>query len=125
MARFVYYNHTPNGDEHINDCVTRAISLASGLPYSEIRKKLFHTSRLLDCESLAVGCYSHLLDRVFEYPRIECAGLTVNEFADKHPRGIYLVRMPQHITTIIDGCVYDIFDCRDKFITNAWEVERE
>ena len=123
MSKFVYYNQNPQSDS-INDCVTRAISLASGLPYDEIRRKLFHTSRLLDCESLEVCCYSHLLDRVFEYPQIECAGLTVGEFADKHPQGVYLARMNGHITTIINNCIYDIFDCRDSLITHAWKVER-
>jgi hypothetical protein len=48
--------------------------------------------------------------------------MTVEEFADMHPIGTYLVRMEQHISIIIDNCIYDIFDCRDKVLTNAWEV---
>ena len=121
MARVVYYNQNPDGDRE-NDCVTRAISLASGLPYSVIRKKLFHISKLLNCEKLCVCCYRHLLDDIFKYQRVECYGNTVREFANKHRQGTYLVRMGGHITTIIDGEIWDTFDCGDEFCTDAWEV---
>ena len=122
MAKYIYYNRNPDGNRE-NDCVTRSISLASGLPYPTIRKKLFHTAKLLDCEKLCVCCYKHLLDNVFKYEPIDCAGYTVEEFADSNPQGTYLVRMENHISTIIDNCVYDIFDCRDMFISHAWKVE--
>lgn len=48
--------------------------------------------------------------------------MTVNDFADIHPQGTYLLRMNGHITTLIDYTVFDIFDCREYFITNAWEI---
>lgn len=122
MAKFVYLNVSPQG-EHKNDCVTRAISLASGLPYSKIRKKLFHTAKLLDCEKLCMCCYRHLIENVFYYKPTNCDNMSVEEFADKHPIGIYLIRMQGHISVIIDNCVYDIFDCRKHLLTNAWQVE--
>lgn len=121
MTRVVYYNQNPDGDRE-NDCVTRAISLASGMPYHVIRKKLFHISKLLNCEKLCVCCYRHLLDDVFKYRRVECYGDTVSEFANKHPEGTYLVRMGGHITTIIDGRIWDTFDCGNEFCTDAWRV---
>lgn len=122
MARYIYYNQNPDGNKE-NDCVTRAISLASGIKYTEVRKKLFYTSRLLNCEKLCVCCYEHLLEDVFKYKPMQCDGLTVEEFADLYPHGIYLVRMDGHISTIIDNTIYDIFDCRDIEITNAWKVK--
>ena len=48
---------------------------------------------------------------------------TVGDFAERCSYGIYLVTMPNHITTIIDGVVYDTFDCRDRFIWDVWKVE--
>lgn len=122
MARYIYYNQNPDGNKE-NDCVTRAISLASGIKYTEVRKKLFYTSRLLNCEKLCVCCYEHLLEDVLKYEPIQCDGLTVEEFADLYPQGTYLVRMNGHISTIINNTIYDIFDCRDVEITNAWKVE--
>ena len=122
MAKFKYLNVNPDNQKE-SDCVTRAISLASGLPYSVIRKKLYHTSKLLDCEKLCVCCYRHLLDEVFKFRRLNCDNMTVNDFANKHNSGIFLLRMNGHITCLIDGIIYDIWDCREEVVTDAWRVE--
>ena len=122
MARFIYYNINPDGNR-ASDCVTRAISLGSGLDYSVVRRKLYHSSKLFDCEKLNVDCYAHLLQDVFKFPQVNTYGMTVGEFADNHPYGIYLVRMNGHISTIWEGDVIDIWDCRDSYITNAWKIK--
>ena len=121
MARFVYFNKNPDGERE-SDCVTRAISLATGIQYAEIRKKLFHTSKLYGCPRLTLCCYSHLLDDVLKLERVSGEGMSVGEFADAHPYGTYLVRMGGHISTIVDNCIYDIWDCRREWVTDAWRV---
>lgn len=121
MCKFIYYNRNPDGKTQ-NDCVTRALSLCTGLPYRTIRKKLYHSARLFECDKLNVDCYHHLLEDVFKFKQVETYGMSVGEFADTHPYGIYLVRMPQHISTIWNGDSVDIFDCRDYKITNAWKI---
>lgn len=72
---------------------------------------------------MTVSCYSNLLSKIYKYPTIPCAGLTVGEFADKYPRGIYLVRVSGHLTVVIDNCIYDIFDCRNSMCDIVWEVD--
>lgn len=122
MSKFSYYNINPQGDR-VSDCVTRAIALASGLDYQEVRDKLRYTAKLLNCDKLCVCCYRHLLDDVLKYQRVDCDGYSLGGFADKHPYGVYLVRMNGHISCLIDGTVYDIWDCRDEWLTDAWKVE--
>lgn len=121
MARFVHYNQNDDKIKR-NDCVTRAISLASSLDYSIIRKKLRYTARLLDCCKLCVSCYEFLIREVLGGVPKNCEGMTINEFAELHPYGTYLLRMDGHISTLIDYTVYDIFDCRNHIITNAWKM---
>lgn len=121
MAKFRYYNRDEDG-LHRNNCVTRAISLASGMTMGETRKKLRCVATLFNCERICMSCYKHLIENVLYYKPLDCDGMTVEEFADMHPIGTYLVRMEQHISIIIDNCIYDIFDCRDHTLTNAWEV---
>lgn len=122
MAKFIYLNTSPNG-EHKNDCVSRAITLASGIDYPIVRKKLFHTARLLGCEKLCWSCYSFLLTQVLGYRQVNCDGMTVGEFADLHPQGTYLIRIDQHLTTVIDGNSYDTFECRHRLCHIAWRVD--
>ena len=122
MADFRYWNENPQGEHH-NDCVTRAISLASGLPYDEVRRKLFHTQKLLGCRcKLCETCYSFLIQEVLGGVPKDCHQMTVEEFADLHPNGVYLVRMDGHLSAIVENCVFDTFDCRGHLLTNAWEV---
>lgn len=122
MARFVYTNLNPVGI-HEDDCVTRAITLASGEDYFTIRKKLQLTAQLLDCPELCVCCYNFLIEKVLQCRQVDCEGLSVEEFADLHPYGVYLVRIDGHLTCVIDDGVYDIWDCRDELATNAWVVD--
>lgn len=121
MARFRYWNENPQGEKH-NDCVTRAITLASGLPYTKVRKKLFHTAKLLDCEKLCPTCYSFAIQEVLGGVPKNCDGMSVGEFADKHPQGIYLIRISGHLTCVIDNQIFDIWDCRHRMCDLAWQI---
>ena len=122
MQRFVYHNENPDKNK-VNDCVTRAIKLASGLPYSEIRQKLYHTSRLLKCKSaLCPTCYSFLIQEVLGGVMKDCNGLTVGEYAQENHCGIYLIRIQGHLTCLINGIIYDIWDCLDKKCDIVWKM---
>lgn len=123
MANFRYYNRDED-NVHRNNCVTRAISLASGMSMGETRRKLRCVATLFDCyPRICLSCYKHLIENVLYYKPLDCDGMTVEEFADMHPYGVYLVRMNQHISLIIDNTVMDIFDCREHLLTNAWQVK--
>lgn len=122
MVRFVYYNLNPKGVKE-EDCVTRAITMATGLPYNEVAKKLYYSAKLLDCDKLNVCCYKHLLDDTFKFHRVKCAGLTVAEFAEIYPTGIYIIRMDGHLSVLIDQTIYDLWNCKDEILTDAWRVD--
>jgi hypothetical protein len=106
-----------------SDCVTRAISFASDLPYSLIRKKLWLTARLYNCKKLCKFCYSNFITYVLKYKEVNCENLTINEFANRYNNGIYLIRIEGHLTVIKNGVLYDIWDCRDEICDTVWKVE--
>lgn len=105
------------------DCVTRAISLASGYSYAEIQDKLYYISELLECEKLCVCCYQHLLDDVFGYERIPCKNLTVGEVASMYNDCILLIRIEGHLTCVVYGVVRDLWDCSDSYADIVWLIE--
>jgi hypothetical protein len=121
MAKFRYYNLNPNG-EKVSDCVTRAISLTSEIPYAEVRRKLRYTARLLDCTKLCPTCYGFFIQEVIGGIPKNCEGMTVGDFADLHPQGTYLIRIKGHLTSIINNTILDIWDCRDRFCDLAWKI---
>lgn len=118
---FKYFNNNPLSVEE-EDCVTRAIALASGLPYDIISDKLYYISQLLECEALCVCCYQHLLDCVFNYDRLPCKGYTVGEIASKYSNSILLIRIDGHLTCSINGTIYDLWDCTDELADIVWVV---
>lgn len=123
MAKFRYWNENPQGDK-VSDCVTRALTLASGLDYPTIRRKLRNTKQLLDCETaLCPTCYSFLVQEVLGGVPKNCDGMTVGQFADHYPNGTYLVRIEGHLTCIkAPATIYDIWDCRSKMCSLAWKM---
>ena len=122
MAKFHFLNLEPSATKK-NDCVIRAITFASGLPYSTVRKKLFHTSRLLECESTYCNtCYGFLIQEVLGGVPTNCDGMTIGEFADRNPYGTYLIRIEGHLTALRDNTNFDIWDCRSKMCDLAWKI---
>ena len=105
------------------DCVTRAISLATGQDYKTIQEQLFLISELFECEELCVCCYKHLLDYVYNFERIEAVqGMTIEEFLEEFDIGIFIIRVDGHLTCAIDGNIIDTWDCTNKIVDIVWFV---
>ena len=117
---FKYYNANAKG-RHTNDCVVRAISLAENKTWNDTYKELSNIAQSQGILLDDVEFVEPLLDS--RYIR-ECFKETfVGEFIESHPKGKYLITMQGHITCVIDGVLYDSFDCRNRIMFCAWEVK--
>lgn len=120
MYRF--YNANAVGN-FVNDCVVRAISTAEGKTWDETYKELSTIAQaqgiLLDDVNFVEG----YLDK--RYRRKPHCAKVVGELIEEYKKGIYLVTMEGHITVIIDGILYDTFDCRYRRIWGVWQVPRQ
>ena len=117
---YKYYNANVNGN-FVNDCVIRAISVAEnkswGDTYDDLSRIAKKNGILLDDVDFVEPLLDYRYDRIKTYP-----GDTVQDILEDYPIGTYLVTMKGHITVIIDGVVYDTFDCRDRVVKSVWEV---
>jgi hypothetical protein len=122
MSRYQFLNLNPlNKIEE--DCVCRAISLALEEDYYIILDKLYLVAELFECEQLCVCCYRFLLDNIYDLKRIEdCKGIKIKNFAKMNPRGTFLIRIDGHLTCLIDGVIYDLWDCNEEIIDLIWEI---
>lgn len=118
-----YYNRRPDG-AHLEDCVCRAISTATGLPYRTIENLLRLVSDSYGCDMLVLNCYSHLLSDIFCY---ECYSpqqdITVGELVNSIPDKRLIIRVQGHLTSSIFGTLLDIWDCKDEIVDCFWIVE--
>lgn len=116
---YKFYNANTKGN-FVNDCVVRAISVAENKSWNETYEELSDLAQIEGVLLDDVEFVENYLDK--RYMR-ECHySKSVEEFLEEFPVGTYLVTMKGHITTIIDGVLYDTFDCRDRRMWCAWKV---
>ena len=114
-----YYNANALGNR-VNDCVVRSISKAEGKSWDKTYKEL---SIIAQAEGILlddVNFVENYLDK--RYKRACHYSKTVGEFAEEYKKGTFLVTMQGHITCIIDGTIYDTFDCSERRMWCAWQV---
>ena len=117
-----YYNNNPL-DRHIDDCTIRSIGLLENRTWEDVYKELVYLSSNKGYLFDEVKFIEDYLDN--KYPR-ECHySMTVGEFAKEFPYGKYAVTMNGHITSIIDGVIYDTFDPSDRIMRCAWRIIEE
>lgn len=119
--KFKYYNANPYNDIE-NDCVCRAISTATNIPYRTVAQKLRYTAKLFNCDMLCVCCYSHFLEDILKLQKYDALGNTVEQISKKYCNKIVLIRMNGHLTLSRYGIVYDIWDCTQEIADVYWLV---
>lgn len=121
MIDYRFYNANPLGNIE-QDCVCRAISKATDIPYEIIEIKLEAIGELFECEKLCVCCYHHLLEKVFGLKQKFANGKTVKEIAKEFDDCKVIIRIEGHLTCSLYGIVYDIWDCTDEIADVFWIV---
>ncbi|MCM1556284.1 MAG: hypothetical protein NC087_01985 [Anaeroplasma bactoclasticum] len=118
---YKYLNVEPN-HEKLQDCVIRAITLATAIPYDDVVQLLYDNGEYNNCDEICLTCYEKLLETM-NYVKLNANNLKVGEIAWLYPNKVLLIRIEGHLTCSIDGCVYDIWDCTDKEADCYWIIE--
>lgn len=123
MTDFLYHNINPDKSVE-QDCVTRAICIASGIPYKAVNKLLQITAKEHDCDALCVCCYHHLLEDTLGY-RVKFVkdNKRVEDIAKEYKNNIVIVRIDGHLTACVYGTCVDIWDCTQEKVDCFWIVQ--
>lgn len=117
---FRRYNANPLNNDTA-DCTVRAISTAQGKTWDETYRELSDLAQAQGVLFDNVGFIENYLDS--KYLRRCYNSLTVGEFLEECPNGVFLVTMKGHITCVKDGVLIDTFDCRDRIMWCCWKVK--
>ena len=118
-----YYNPNPSG-KNAGDCVIRALCAALGESWQAIYTALsVQGYKMCDWGNSDPVWGAYLRSRGFVRRAIpdtcpDC--YTIEDFAEDHPRGVYVLKTDQHVTTVINGTVYDSWDTRDEIPQYYW-----
>jgi hypothetical protein len=64
------------------------------------------------------------VEKVLRWEKISgFLNMKVGEFAKQHPKGTYLISVRNHLTAVVDGVVYDTWNCSFKAINKVWKVK--
>lgn len=127
-SRFCSYNANPK-NKRIGDCVIRAISTALGRSWEDVYIDLCVDGLMsyeLPNSDLLWGEY--LKRNGFRRGILSCENglcVTVNDFCEMNPQGVFIVCPTNHVVAVIDGLFYDTWDCGNEIINYYWERAKE
>lgn len=114
------------------DCVTRAIAIATGLPYKEVYKiindqakleseKVIKKYRGQKRSSARNGVAKETYNAVLKdlgWKWVTCMrfgqGCTTHMVADELPNGTIIVALAKHLVCVKDGVIYDTYNSSEK-----------
>lgn len=125
---FVFHNENPKGSLRAADCVIRAIAKATKQDWETVFTDLAKIALEIKDVPNSKPVYKQYLTEQ-GYPmqkqpkKSDNTKYTVEEFAKKYNQGTYIISLSNHLTVIIDGKIYDTWNCSSKSVGNYWEVK--
>ena len=121
---YVKYNPNPVG-RTVGDCAIRAITVALNVDwetaYDIVAEAGFNMGDMPSSDSV----WGAVL-RANGFYKKACPDCdTVNEFAKKHPKGIYVLAFGGHVATIKNGILYDSWDSSNETPIYYWYKKGE
>lgn len=123
---YIHFNPNPY-DQYVGDCAVRAISKALDKDWEDAYIGL--CAEGLNYKDMPSSNYvwgMHLLKNGFRQKMVEsiCPRCTnVAEFANDHPKGVYVLGCENHVLTLIDGNWFDSWDSGHKTVHFYFEKE--
>ena len=133
-SRYVYYQ--PNKKDikdKYGDCTVRALSKALDCTWLEAFDLMIpfcrehQVSNIFDCD---IALRKEILDKLgFDYHGVSVKDgsfrPTVDEFAESHKKGTYILNVAHHEVACVDGKYYDTWDSGDKSLYGYFTFREE
>lgn len=109
------------------DCHIRCICAAAGITWLEAFDLLVESARKKYNPVGGVDSIGDVLEQFGfaekKMQQVEKGGsrISVNEFAEQHTAGTYVLRLAHHVVAVKDGFYLDGWDCGNKTIYKYWE----
>lgn len=120
---YIYANPNPDGI-HVEDCVVRAIAIATDRSWDNIFFHLCLQAYLMKNMPSVIKVWGNYLSTIgfsrYMLPDTCPDCYTVREFCLDHPRGTYILATGSHVVAVIDGDYYDAWDSGDEQPTSVW-----
>ena len=117
--RYKYFNPNPAG-RAVGDCAVRAISAALGVDWEEAYAMIAAAGYAMNDMPSSDSVWGSVLRmHNFYKTQLPCC-YTFAEFAEDHPRGVYVLGTGTHVATIIDGVLLDAWNSLNEVADFVW-----
>ncbi len=125
---FQYFNNHPRG-LLVKDCVKRAIALAACMDYTVVQRELNKHRVITHARAFNTDYNPHsYVENVLRAQKISFPArrgekrMTGERFCEAYPHGRYILTMPGHWTTCLDGVIYDTWDPSKHIVYTAYKI---
>ena len=126
VSRWKRFQNNPAG-RNVGDCSVRAISAALGISWEDAYAEIAKAGFLMADMPSSNGVWSAVLRQHGFYrhaiPNTCPDCYTMEQFAEDHPDGIYVVGTGNHVATIRDGWIMDAWDSSKEVPVYYWQKE--
>jgi len=125
---FIYYQPNPCG-RSVGDCSVRAISAALSIGWEEAFDLLTKFAKNM-CDMPSSDQVWGAVLRAHGFYKVAIANTcpncyTVADFCIDHPNGVYVLGLGGHVTTVINGDIYDSWDSSNEIPIYMWFMKGE
>lgn len=122
----VYYNANPKKLVG-SDCVIRALAVAFDKTWYQMFDELTDFARQKAMTPTDDICWkAYVEEQNVQHIQTIRRGKHLwkdgDAFVKAHKDGRYILQMAKHVSVSVDGVIYDIWDCSDRFVYQAWKV---
>ena len=123
---FTYYNPNPHR-RTVGDCTVRAISAATGEDWERIYCELcaegFRAADMPDSNAVWGAVLRRHGFRRHPIPDTCPDCYTVRDFCAEHPAGVFVLALPSHVVTVVNGDWLDTWDSGNESPLYFWMME--
>lgn len=124
---FKKLNLHPDG-KLVGDCVKRAIAKGFEKDYKEVSLELNRLKKITGATEFNEdkNWRKYIEDKggqIMSFPAVTGQPrMNGHKFCEQFTKGRYIVKMAGHISVVVDGILYDTWDCRDKCVYTAFKL---
>lgn len=123
---YVHANPNPNG-AYVEDCVIRAISIATDRSWDETAMYLFLQAFVMKNMPSVNKVWGTFLSSIgfrrYQLPNTCPDCYTIRDFCEDNPFGVFILATGSHVVAVINGDYYDAWDSGDELPTSVWRRE--
>lgn len=122
------FNNNPAG-RAVGDCAIRAVSLALGIDWEEAYNLIADAGYNMGDMPSSNSVWGAVLRQNGFYrtavPNTCPDCYTAADFAQDHPRGVFVLGFGTHVATVIDGNIYDSWNSSNEIPQYFWYRKEE